>query len=63
MLFTPIPELAAKIPWAGQVPPAFLHGIGVIDLLGGVGALLPSVSRVKPGLTVLAAFGCALLQI
>ncbi len=62
-LLTPIPKLAAMIPWAGQVPPAFLHAIGGIDLLGGLGILLPSLTRIKPGLTVLAALGCALLQV
>ncbi|WP_394826046.1 DoxX family protein [Pendulispora albinea] len=62
-LFTPIPQLAAAIPWAGQVPEAFLYAIGVIDLCGGVGILLPALTRIKPGLTALAALGCAALQI
>lgn len=30
--------------------------------LGGLGLLLPSSSRIKPGLTVLAALGCAVLM-
>jgi hypothetical protein len=46
----------------GQVPVAFLRATGVFDLLGGLGVLLPSLTRVKPGLTVLAALGCAALQ-
>ncbi|HET7545240.1 MAG TPA: DoxX family protein [Polyangiaceae bacterium] len=62
-LVTPIAELAAMIPWAGQVSSGFLLAIAVIDLLGGVGLLLPALTRIKPGLTVLAALGCALLQI
>jgi hypothetical protein len=62
-LFTPIPKLAAMIPWAGQVPEAFLHAIGVVDLCGGIGILLPALTRIKPGLTVLAALGCAALQV
>ena len=61
-LLTPVPKLAAMIPWAGQVPEAFLQVTGVIDLCGGLGILLPSVTRIKPGLTVLAALGCAALQ-
>ncbi len=47
-LFTPIPKLAAMIPWAGQVPGAFLQVTGVIDLCGGLGILLPSVSASSP---------------
>ena len=60
---TPIPQLAAMIPWAGQVTPAQLYGTALFDLLGGLGVLLPSVTRIKPGLTVLAALGCAALQV
>src|SRR5512140_1829778 len=62
-LLTPIPQLAAMIPWAGQVPSAFLYSIAVIDLLGGIGVLLPSLTRIRPGLAVAAALGCAALQV
>ncbi len=61
-LATPIPQLAAMIPWAGQVSPALLYATAAFDLLGGIGVLLPSVTRIKPGLTALAALGCAALQ-
>jgi hypothetical protein len=59
---TPLAELAAMIPWAGQVAPAFLYMTAVVDLLGGVGVVVPALTRIKPGLTVLAALGCAALQ-
>ena len=59
---TPIPELAAKMPWMGQVSPGFLYTTALFDLLGGLGVLLPSVTRVKPGLAVLGALGCAALM-
>jgi uncharacterized membrane protein YphA (DoxX/SURF4 family) len=62
-LLTPIPKLAAMIPWAGQVPEGLLYATASFDLLGGVGILLPSLVRIKPGVTVLAAIGCATLQI
>lgn len=62
-LLTPISELAAMIPWAGQVSPAFLEATALIDLAGGLGILLPSLTRIKPGLAVAAALGCALLQV
>ena len=62
-LTTPIPALGAKFPWMGEVSPAFLRLTAVFDLLGGIGVLLPTLTRVKPGLTVLAALGCALLQL
>lgn len=61
-LLTPIPELAAKMPWMGQVSPGFLYMTAAFDLLGGLGLVLPAVTRIKPGLTVLAAIGCAVLM-
>lgn len=62
-LLTPIPKLAAMIPWAGQVSPAFLYFTALVDLCGGLGLVLPALTRIKPGLTVLAALGCAALQL
>lgn len=59
---TPIPELAAKMPWMGQVSPAFLYATALFDTLGGLGILLPSLTRIKPGLTVLGALGCVALM-
>ncbi len=60
---TPIPDLASKMPWMGQVSPGFLYATAAIDVLGGLGVVLPSVTRVKPGLAVLAALGCVALQV
>jgi DoxX-like protein len=62
-LTTPIPTLAAKFAWMGDVPAPFLRATGVIDLMGGLGVLFPTLLRLAPGLTVLAALGCALLQL
>lgn len=59
---TPIPAQAAVFPWTGQVSPALLYITAVFDTLGGIGVLAPSVTRIAPGLTVLAALGCAALQ-
>lgn len=59
---TPIPQLAAMIPWAGQVSPGLLYTTAVCDTLGGLGVLLPSATRIKAGLTVVAALGCVALQ-
>ena len=61
-LVTPIPSLAAMIPWAGQVSAELLYATALFDILGGLGVVLPSVTRIRPGLTVLAALGCAALQ-
>jgi uncharacterized membrane protein YphA (DoxX/SURF4 family) len=62
-LFMPIEKLAAMWVWPGAVPPWFLHLMGLIDIAGGLGILLPALTRIKPRLGVLAAACCVLLQI
>jgi hypothetical protein len=62
-LLTPIPQLAAMMPWAGEYSPTFVHIIALVDLAGGIGILLPALTRIMPGLTVLAALGCTVLQV
>lgn len=62
-LFKPIPELAAMWPWTGELPVAVVRGLGLIDLAGGLGLLLPSLTRIRPGLTVVAALCCVVLQV
>jgi hypothetical protein len=61
-LLTPVSLLAAKFAWMGEVSFAFLYATAVFDLLGGLGVLLPSLTRIKPGLAVLGALGCAALM-
>lgn len=61
--FMPIDQLAAMWVWPGEVSAWFLRLMGVIDFAGGVGVLLPALTRIQPRLTVLAALGCVLLQI
>jgi DoxX-like family len=36
--------------------------MGVVDMAGGLGMLLPAITRIKPQLTVWAALGCVVLQ-
>jgi hypothetical protein len=62
-LFTPIPQLAAMMPWTGEHSEAFVRVIGLVDLAGGIGILLPALTRIMPSLTVLAALGCSVLQV
>lgn len=44
-------------------PGIFLHFIGVCEVLGGIGLILPSLLRIKPGLTPLAAAGLAIITV
>ncbi|MGL3105970.1 DoxX family protein [Bradyrhizobium sp. BR 1432] len=62
-LTTPIPQLAAMMPWAGQYSEPFVRFVALVDLAGGIGILLPALTRILPRLTVLAALGCSVLQV
>jgi uncharacterized membrane protein YphA (DoxX/SURF4 family) len=53
----PIAQLAQQLVWPGDVPEGLVRFIGVSELLGALGLLLPSLTRIKPGLTPLAAAG------
>lgn len=55
----PIEKLSAMMPWTGSVPSAMVRFIGIAELLGGIGLLVPSLLRIKPQLTVWAAAGLA----
>jgi hypothetical protein len=55
--------VAAKIPWAGQVAPAFFRFTGVVDLVGGLGIIVPALTRIAPWLTRWAAAGIVALQV
>jgi uncharacterized membrane protein YphA (DoxX/SURF4 family) len=43
------------------LPGVFLHFIGVCEILGGLGLILPSALRIEPRLTPLAAAGLAII--
>ena len=43
------------------LPGLFIHFIGVCEILGGIGLILPALLRIKPGLTPLAAAGLAII--
>lgn len=51
----PIETLNMYAPWTTDVPLALVRFIGYAELLGALGVVLPAATRVKPGLTALAA--------
>lgn len=63
MKFMPIEKIAAMMPWTGELPEITVRLLGVIDLLGALGIVLPALLRWKPQLTVWAAIGIVLLMI
>lgn len=59
---TPIDELSKTVAMAAEVP-VLIRLIGFIEILGGLGLLLPAGLRVKPRLTTFAAIGIALIML
>jgi hypothetical protein len=59
-LFVP-PELLPPMPI--PLPQAFITFIGVAELLGAFGLVLPGLTGIRPGLTPLAAAGLLLITI
>lgn len=46
-----------------HLPIMFIRFIGVVELLGGLGLVLPGLLRIKKGLTPLAAIGLAIVMV
>jgi len=58
-LVLPLDQLAGPFP----LPGPFVRFIGVAELLGGLGLILPAALRIRPGLTPLAAAGLVIIMI
>jgi putative oxidoreductase len=58
-LLLPIETLAMPLP----LPELFIRCIGVCEVLGALGLILPSITRVKPGLTPLATLSLTALTL
>jgi hypothetical protein len=61
--FFPIPRLATMLGWPGDVPVWVVRLIGVAEIAGPLGLVLPALTGVLPWLAPLAALGLALIQV
>jgi uncharacterized membrane protein YphA (DoxX/SURF4 family) len=57
----PIEEMTKQMPV--PLPGLFLRFIGVCEVLGALGLILPGLLRIRPGLTPLAAAGLVIIMI
>ena len=62
-LMTPIDALAQQMPWVGSMPELLVRFIGLSELAGALGLILPSVTRIRPALTPLAAAGLVVVMV
>jgi uncharacterized membrane protein len=52
-----------RVPWMWALPREAMLGIGILDILGAIGLILPAVTRIQPWLTPLAALCLAILMV
>ena len=54
-----VEEMTKQMPMPGW----FLHFIGIAEVLGAIGLVVPWLTRIRPGLTPLAAAGLVIIMI
>jgi uncharacterized membrane protein YphA (DoxX/SURF4 family) len=62
-LTQPVDALAGQMPWVLSFPAAVVRLIGAIEIAGALGLILPSLTRIQPRLTPLAALGLVLVML
>lgn len=61
--FTPLEGLKKNMAWTGMVPASFVRFIGIAELLGALGLILPILTGVQPWLTIAAAIGLVVIML
>ena len=59
----PIDDLAKQMVWPGAVPSALVRFIGACEFAAALGLILPAATRIRPGLTALAAVGLVAIMV
>jgi putative oxidoreductase len=62
-MLTPYTALTVEMAWVAHVPAAVVKLIGLLEFIGALGLILPSMLRNKPWLTPLAAAGLVLTMV
>ena len=57
----PLDQLSVMMKWIPEFPPLFVRTLGIVEVLGAIGLVLPSLTRIQPRLTVVAAL-CILVH-
>src|SRR5689334_5624783 len=61
--FLPLPTVKKNFPWANHVPAGLTRFIGISELLGALGLVLPAVTGILPWLLIAAALGLAVVMV
>ena len=62
-LVQPKEKLETKMGWVNDFAPGSVKAIGLLEILAGLGLIVPGVLRIAPQLTVWAAIGLVVLMI
>ena len=60
--FTPLEKLRGTMPWTESIK-NWTRVVGIVEILGAVGLILPRLLDIAPWLSVAAAVGLALVQV
>jgi uncharacterized membrane protein YphA (DoxX/SURF4 family) len=59
----PVDTLVARMAWAADYSPRTIKLIGVVEILGALGLILPQLTGIAPVLTPIAAIGLAIVMV
>lgn len=62
-LTQPAEQLIQTLPWVADMSIAMVKFIGMSEILGGLGLILPTALKIVPHLTVYAAYGICLIML
>lgn len=60
---TPKAKLVERLPWAADYSDGQVKGIGIVEVLGALGLILPGITGIAPILVPLAAAGLAIVMV
>lgn len=61
--FTPLEGLKKNMAWVRVAPAAFVRFVGIAELLGALGLILPILTGIQPWLTIAAALGLIVVML
>jgi uncharacterized membrane protein YphA (DoxX/SURF4 family) len=61
--FLPLEGLKKNMAWVGNVPAGLVRFIGIVEILGALGLILPKLTKILPQLTIVAAIGLILVMV
>jgi len=61
--FTPLERLKKNMAWVGEVPAGLVRFVGIAEILGALGLILPKLTKIMPQLTIAAAIGLVLVML